>query len=376
METQTKTKTRALYIDNLRIFLIALVVLHHLAITYGGPGGWFYNESSAGFPEILPLSMFVATNQAFFMGMFFFISAYFIIPSFQRKGIGKYSKDRLIRLGIPTLLFFFILFPLTVFIRDQYIFGEDASFLNLLKHAHGFGPMWFVEALLIFNFSYLLLKLIQRKSETAKVITLPGTWTIILFAALIGLGQFIIRIWLPVGWAMPFTDFQLPFFLQYIFLFALGIIAYQQKWLDSITPRMGWRWFIFVQVLILIVFPVLFTLGGAAEAGVEPFMGGFNWKCFAYAIWEQLVGIGMIVALFGIFKSRFNKQGSVAKKLSTSAYAVYVFHTPILLLISAIFLDFSIPQILKFVVLAPIALLVCFAVGYLIKNLPLAKKVF
>lgn len=62
---------RLFYIDNLRIFLISLVVLLHLNITYGGPGDWYYNESEAGFPEIILQAMFNITNQAFFMGMFF-----------------------------------------------------------------------------------------------------------------------------------------------------------------------------------------------------------------------------------------------------------------------------------------------------------------
>lgn len=111
-------QSRLFYIDNLRIFLISLVVLHHLSITYGAPGGWYYNESEAGFPEVLFMSMFVATNQSFFMGMFFMISAFFIIPSLERKGTGKFITDRLLRLGIPLLVFYFLLNPLTVFIRN------------------------------------------------------------------------------------------------------------------------------------------------------------------------------------------------------------------------------------------------------------------
>ena len=175
---------------------------------------------------------------------------------------------------------------------------------------------------------------------------------------------------------MPFTNFQFPHFLQYIFLFAFGTIAYKQKWLDHITPKMGRNWFIFVQLLIFVGFPIIFIAGGALEGDTEPFMGGLGWRNLAYAIWEQLVGIGMIVALFGIFKGWFNTQGAFAKKLSASAYGVYVFHPPLITLISILFLGFNVPQFWKFVLLAPLALLLCFGVGYLVKRLPGAREVF
>jgi len=55
-------QSRLLYIDNLRIFLISLVVLLHLNITYGAPGDWYYNESEAEFPAVLFMAMFNATN--------------------------------------------------------------------------------------------------------------------------------------------------------------------------------------------------------------------------------------------------------------------------------------------------------------------------
>ena len=37
-------KARLLYIDNIRIVLISLIVLLHLAITYGAPGDWYFHE--------------------------------------------------------------------------------------------------------------------------------------------------------------------------------------------------------------------------------------------------------------------------------------------------------------------------------------------
>ncbi|MBX2876506.1 MAG: acyltransferase family protein, partial [Saprospiraceae bacterium] len=266
---------------------------------------------------------------------------------------------------------------LTVFICNRYINGEDVSLLYYISplHLFGFGPMWFVEALLIFTFVYVLWKMTKVGTHSISM-NAPSTRSILIFALLLGLGQFVIRIWLPVGWSMPFTNFQLPHFLQYIFLFAFGLVAYENQWLDTITPIMGWRWFVAVQLLILVGFPLIFVLGGAAELGPEAFMGGFGWRNLVYALWEQVVGIGMIVALLGIFKSRFNTQGILAKRLSASAYGVYVFHAPLIVLLSAIFLSFNIPQIWKFVVLSPVALLLCFGFAFLLKKLPMARKVF
>lgn len=370
---KTSTSERLLYIDNLRILLISLVVLHHLSITYGAPGDWYYNESQAGSFEALPLSMFVATNQSFFMGMFFFISAFFIVPSLLRKGTTTFLKDRLIRLGIPLLVFFFILSPLTIFIHNRFVEGADISLLSYITSLNktGFGPLWFVEALLNFTLIYLVIRPFKFHIK----LKFPKTVTILLFAFFTGLLQFIIRLGLPVGWSMSFTNFQFPFFMQYIFLFILGIIAYQNNWLEAVTPKMGKQWFWFTQVLVFIGFPLLLILGGAAETGTENFMGGMKWQSLGYALWEQFTGISLILGLFGIFKKRFNSQGNFAKKLSDSAYGVFIFHAPIIVAVSAVFVNWQIFPSLKFLVLAPIALFTCFLFAWLAKQIPGVNKI-
>ena len=65
------------FVDNLRIFLITLVVLHHLSITYGHSGGWFYYEGKPDELTTILFTIFNIINQAFFMGFFFLISGYF-----------------------------------------------------------------------------------------------------------------------------------------------------------------------------------------------------------------------------------------------------------------------------------------------------------
>ncbi len=364
--------SRLYYIDNLRIFLISLVVLLHFNITYGAPGDWYYNESEAGFPEIILQAMFNITNQAFFMGMFFFISAFFTASSLKRKTTGKFIKERILRLGIPLVFFYFVLNPLTNFINYRFIQNEAVTLIGFItnQRAWGFGPMWFVEALLIFTLIYVVVRFFKLNVR----LSFPGTVAIFISAIIVGLLQYLIRIWLPVGWSQPFTNFQFPFFLQYIFLFVFGIIAYQNNWLEAISFELGKRYFIFAQVMILIVLPLMLYFGGR-ENGIEDFIGRGTWQSFSWAIWEQVVGFTLILGLFGLFRKYLNHQGKLAQNLSASAYGVYVFHPPIILGISAIFVNWEFPQLAKFCVLAPVALLFCFLIAFLIKKLPGLDKI-
>ena len=45
------------------------------------------------------------------MGLFLLISAYFVPGSYDRKGAGRFLKDRLVRLGIPLALYSWVVNP-------------------------------------------------------------------------------------------------------------------------------------------------------------------------------------------------------------------------------------------------------------------------
>ena len=105
---------RDLYIDRLRSAMTALVILHHTAIVYGGAGGWFWREQEvSAAPSSVLLTLFCATNQAYFMGFFFLLAGYFTPRSLERKGYAAFLWDRFLRLGLPLLGFIFILGPVT-----------------------------------------------------------------------------------------------------------------------------------------------------------------------------------------------------------------------------------------------------------------------
>ena len=98
---------RLYYLDNLKVFLTALVMCHHLSISFGAPGGWYYRlDDTPGLPSLVVFSIFTAVDQAFFMSLFFLVSAYFIQPSCDRKGTRLFLKDRFLRLGIPLVVYY------------------------------------------------------------------------------------------------------------------------------------------------------------------------------------------------------------------------------------------------------------------------------
>ena len=111
---------RMLFVDNLRVFLTILVVLHHLAITYGADGSWSYLERPTTELTAILLSLLTTLDHFFFMGAFFLIASYFVPGSLDRKGTWQFIKDRLVRLGIPLLVFGFLVSPLTSYISDMH----------------------------------------------------------------------------------------------------------------------------------------------------------------------------------------------------------------------------------------------------------------
>src|SRR6516165_2648518 len=102
-------------IDALRAAVTLLVVFHHTAITYGAIGGWYYKEiEPSAAPGSLLLILFCTINQAWFMGLFFLLSGYFTPPAYDRHGASGFIRERVMRLGLPLLVYFLLLHPLTV----------------------------------------------------------------------------------------------------------------------------------------------------------------------------------------------------------------------------------------------------------------------
>ncbi|MBN1219851.1 MAG: acyltransferase family protein [Anaerolineae bacterium] len=383
--TTASAQPRLFFIDNLRILLTILVVLLHLSITYGHGGGWYYYEGQPDDLTTILLTIFNAVNQAFFMGFFFMISGYFTPSSYDRKGTGLFLKDRFLRLGIPLLVYMVILEPLLVYGLGVNTHGLEGSlWQDLARYFDGHylanlrlgsGPLWFVETLLIFVVIYALWRrwvmpgVPVSPQRDGKV---PGNMAIALFALTLGVVSFIVRIWLPIGWNFKPLNLQIPFFPQYIALFVLGLLAYRRNWFMGLSEAAGKLWRN-ITIALIVLLPVMFIVGGAE--GSTPFLGGSHWQSLVYSIWEQFLCMGMIITLLVWFRQQFNHQGSLVKTMSASAYTVYIIHALVIVLVALALQDVSLYPLIKFPLVALLAVPFCFLLAYFIRRLPLARNI-
>ncbi|MFC2046026.1 acyltransferase family protein [Chloroflexota bacterium] len=392
MTNESTKKTRLFFVDNLRVFLTVLVILHHLAIVYGASGGFAYVEPGADDLAVILLTLFVSVNATYFMGYFFLIAGYFSPGSYDRKGAGRFLKDRLVRLGIPVVVYMFTINPLIGYLASRYIYGDSQSFAEsytaqiggYVRYGLGVGALWFVALLLIFAIGYgLLRRLIEVRKPVAPEPASraadarpPGNLAIAGFALGLGLVTFALRVWFPIDrWVnVLLLNLEIAHIPQYLGLFAVGVVAYRRDWFRSIPDRTGKLW-LGIAVVCIVLLPIIFIAGGVMEGKEDLFKGGVTWQALLTAIWEGFLCVGMVVGLLVLFRRRFNSQGPLLKAMAASSYSTYIFHTLILVLLTLALSGLRLPHLLKYILVAPVAVAVSYLVGYGVKKLPVARRI-
>lgn len=363
------TTSRLLYLDNLRIALTALVVLHHAAITYGNIPLWYYNELAAD-PSGGALDVFVVMNQAFFMGFFFMISGFFTPGAHDRKGGRAFLRGRLIRLGIPLLLFVLVLRPLlTIGIYQHYVAAEGPlEYWTFYLASWDPGPLWFVEVLIVFGVAYALWRRGRARTAPAPAPTAPSAMAIALFTVGLAAVSVLWRLIVPTGTSIPVLGLPTPSFLpQYAGLFVVGTIAYRRGWFQALPVRAGWIGLASACAATVVAMPVVFMTTGAPAS-------------VALTVWESIFAVSVIIGLVVLFRERFSTQRATTRFLSEQAFGVYVFHPLVLVglsyVLSGAFNGLHAPAVVKFAVVAVLALPLCWGLAYLVRQIPGAKRIF
>lgn len=353
------SRERLAFLDPIRVGLTLLVILHHVSITFGGSGGWYYKETGA--PELtqLLLTVFTATNQSFFMGFFFLIAGYLMPKGLARKGVAAYVSDRAIRLGVPILLFGYFLAPLTRALAIGAQGGEVmTSFFTLIGRSDfDLGPLWFNQALMIGTLIWVFTPRMKRVENLLN--RLPGPHTGIALAVLAWAAlAFVLRLAIPVG--QNVVGMQIGYFASYIILFFGGAWAANYQILERVTRRHALPWLI----ISLISFPMLWIFAASSGAfSSDIWRGGWNVAALVYAAWEPLVATGIIVSALALFHRGYSVSKPWIGRLAKASYAAFIIHPPIAVACSWLVHDWAGTAATRFLLAGPLACLLAFVIG-------------
>ena len=190
-----------------------------MRVTYGGTGWWYYIETTPvdTFSIIFftTLSSIGGLFQAAFMGLFFLLGGYFTPKSYDRKGVRSFWKERLLRLGIPILLYVVIINPIMIYSLSAlgiYPWSLPNSLLDFLTF---WGPMWFLTVLILFTASYTLWRQVTKvdsvQRRIPKEFSIPKYIYLLLFAIGLGFGTFLLRLVSPIDQSLLGLPFLLSF---------------------------------------------------------------------------------------------------------------------------------------------------------------------
>ncbi|MFC7405290.1 acyltransferase family protein [Georgenia alba] len=360
--------TRLHFVDNLRVYLTFLVVVHHVVFAYGDIGGWPNGPQQPepdGFTSLLDLVAML--NQTFFMGLFFLLSGYVSPRSLDRKGRARFAADRTLRLGAPFVISYVLLRPLfTLPIYLGIPAADRPPYWRFYVTELDPGIAWFLALLLVFALAYAA---IGARPATDRQAAGRPVHPLLVPAFAVGLG---VVTWL---WRMvvPYGEevLELPslFYLpQYLTLFVVGICAFRQGWIACLGPRTGLLGWLLVAVSL-----VPMVLGGH-EVLSESMPPPAALSQLGFALWDALFATGVILVLLRFFQRFVDVTGPLARFLSANALAVYILHAPIIVGVVAALEGLGATPAAKFAIALPVSIMLSWAAAALVRAIPGVRR--
>lgn len=360
-------RVRKDWLDNLRVVMTTIVILNHTAAAYGGGGT---HPHPAGFTKTSPILLpYVAFHYAYGLGQFFWLSGHMTAQSLSKGSWREFVSSKLLRLGLPALLYSVFLEPLQAIALRPRLKGNLRSNVKDYWKAvldfkgwltPGAGTVWYTMTLLIFDLCALLLKRClhfisqgRAKSwEFQKLVRLYGhlcRWGWLVVAGF----RFLISTRFPMGYELPVVNVQ-PYYLpQHIYGYALGYIAFvlgkprMSSLFDKQSGPLGKLSMAKASAISLAALPIVFLPGwlrtkraskkrgsdetadsqNEAASGMQ--VSGWTSDAALFALWNEFTFNTVGPAFMSLWERNYNRPGKQRLWSPRYAYAAYLLHSPI-----------------------------------------------
>jgi len=349
--------------DNLRVLVIAVVVVWHTATAYLGGSEWYYMDRTTS--KLWSTAFFPASVISLFaLGPLFLVAGWFSACSLAHKSAGAFARTRLLRLGVPLAVFTFVINPLASYLGDL---GRGRH-PNLADYwgggAYAAGVMWFVAALLAFSLAYALLRRV-RPAPVAR--RWSGAQVMVAAAVLLAVTAFLVWQRWPPDDASTFLDLRWQSWPQGAVLFALGVWAGEAGSLEYLTAwarRLGWT------ALAAAALFVALGVYEQARGQLEATLHSVGWAAMLGMVLYGIISVAFTVWFTALIRARWSGDGPLRTRAGRASYATYVLHPLVLTAIMVAFASLALSPELTFLVVAVVAVPACFVAGHAATRVP------
>lgn len=373
--SHSKTK-RFYFFDNLRTFVILLMVAFHIAMGYTTWDlKWWYVNDSEQSPFF---DLFVFTTDVYIMLIMFFIAGYFGPMVLQRKSLLSFWRGKLMRIVTPWILGVLFLAPLIAYSAfltrpitapPYFEFWRTGFFGPFFQQAQ----YWFLGMLTAFfgllTIVYLTAPHWLEKAPIKKKPSICFFTAFFLFTALtfwLADSFYWCDTWMPVlGGIFYLQPVRLGIHIAYFFL---GAYAWKFSWFqsDGYRPQLGpWCIAALVSLIVFLCYRVVFTLMP------EPpmlFRAG-------HGLAHAFHALAMTFALLAVFQRFIDSNAWLWHRLSVNSYTIYFIHFFVIIPIGYLLQPLTIPIAIKYLLATSLSLSICFLLAeYLIQ--PILGQLF
>lgn len=367
---------RLLSIDNLKVVLIAAVIVGHAILGYSVFDAWSYSDVREVTLSTATMVVLIALTAPFgllVIPLLFLVAGLLTPPSMERKGVGRFVTDRVLRLGLPFVVFALVLWPLLEYALFRWLNAAPELWPYLVAEGSlDTGVLWFVGALLVFSLAYaggIAARggVATRGGRAAR--RRPGRIRIghlLALACAAAVATFIVRLAVPFEEDNRFVDVNLWEWPACAAMFGLGVIAAREDWLTGVPDRL--RRQCRLVTLIALAAAGAFALSVVVFGiDVQELWGGWHWPALVFCAGEVALAVfGPVWLLGGAQRLLDRDLRCVGPAVRRSSYGAFLLQGPVLIGLALALRPVAVPAEVKALLVALGGVVASWALAWLL----------
>jgi glucan biosynthesis protein C len=332
-------------LDALRAAMMFLGIYLHAVVAYSPVGGWPFRLG----PLTDSLVWSISIIHVFRMPIFYAMAGFFTALLIARYGYRGAAFNRFMRIVVPFVVGWIIIWPLTTFLAGLAIYGLDRTLRGfasgvVLYYAH---PMhlWFLEYLIVFYvltaIAIAIAPFVSSKQTRAAVLRsfeaiVRSPWAPVVLAV----PSFAAQLLMPNPWIEDPPGF-IPVFrivAVYAIPFAFGWLLFHRIGLLDVLSRRAWPYAV-LAVVASVAYRYSFRLP------IDPEIRGYVVRAVhSLDMWLLILGVS------GLFLRYLSDHSPLRRYLCDSSYFLYIAHYPLIMAFQFALQDVPLPPLAKIVV--------------------------